>query len=285
MDNEIKGDGNSLEFKYRIYDSRLGRFLSVDPLFKEYPWNSTYAFAENRVIDGIDLEGKEWSASMDQGVMVADGTLKGVNTFKFTIKIKVYNASGVISDQNELNSITNQVKSTFEGGFDQYVKAVNTYFSADVQFEFVDSEDKLGDFGLILENRINDEKVTGNCRMGYTNTIGDTQVNRIWLTVAHNGVKIDLNQIGRSGAHEIGHTGGLLHFLTQSIPGLIDIHQQVIESSKNLMTQSIYGSGTKILPGQILIILKTYNENKEFRSYLKKAMENSINIRNGGGAL
>jgi uncharacterized protein (TIGR02594 family) len=38
----------------------LGRFLSVDPLFKEYAWNSTYAFAENRVIDGIDLEGSEW---------------------------------------------------------------------------------------------------------------------------------------------------------------------------------------------------------------------------------
>jgi RHS repeat-associated protein len=59
-DNEIKGVGNSLEFKYRIYDSRLGKFLSVDPLFASYPWNSTYAFAENRVIDGIDLEGLEF---------------------------------------------------------------------------------------------------------------------------------------------------------------------------------------------------------------------------------
>jgi RHS repeat-associated protein len=59
-DNELKGVGNSLDFKFRIYDSRLGRFLSQDPLFRQYPWNSTYAFAENRVIDGIDLEGKEW---------------------------------------------------------------------------------------------------------------------------------------------------------------------------------------------------------------------------------
>lgn len=37
------------------------RFLSVDPLTKDYPWNSTYAFAENRVIQGIDLEGKEYA--------------------------------------------------------------------------------------------------------------------------------------------------------------------------------------------------------------------------------
>ena len=33
-------------------DPRLGRFWSVDPLASKYPWNSPYAFAENRVIDG-----------------------------------------------------------------------------------------------------------------------------------------------------------------------------------------------------------------------------------------
>jgi RHS repeat-associated protein len=58
-DNEIKGNGNSLAFKHRIYDSRLGKFLSVDPLFKTYPSNSSYAFAENDVIRSIDLEGAE----------------------------------------------------------------------------------------------------------------------------------------------------------------------------------------------------------------------------------
>lgn len=41
----------------RIYDNRLGRFFSVDPLFKEYPWNSTYSFGENDVIRCIDLDG------------------------------------------------------------------------------------------------------------------------------------------------------------------------------------------------------------------------------------
>ena len=59
-DDEIKGSGNSYDFLFRIYDPRLGRFLSTDPLEKEYPRNSPYAFAENRPIDGRDLEGKEW---------------------------------------------------------------------------------------------------------------------------------------------------------------------------------------------------------------------------------
>ena len=58
-DDEVKGEGNSLSFKFRIYDPRLGKFLSIDPLFASYPWNSPYAFAENDVIRAIDLEGLE----------------------------------------------------------------------------------------------------------------------------------------------------------------------------------------------------------------------------------
>ncbi|MEB3800746.1 hypothetical protein INQ45_06580 [Flavobacterium columnare] len=42
-----------------IYKEQLARFLSVDPLAKNYPWNSTYAFAENDVLRSIDLEGLE----------------------------------------------------------------------------------------------------------------------------------------------------------------------------------------------------------------------------------
>ncbi len=63
-DNELKGKGNSVNFEYRIHDSRVGRFLSVDPLSPKYPYNSTYAFSENRLIDGIELEGLEFSKRM-----------------------------------------------------------------------------------------------------------------------------------------------------------------------------------------------------------------------------
>jgi len=60
-DDEIKGKGNSLNYKFRMHDSRLGRFLSIDPLLRDYPWNSPYAFSENRVIDGVDFEGSEFT--------------------------------------------------------------------------------------------------------------------------------------------------------------------------------------------------------------------------------
>ena len=57
--DEVSGVGNHLDFKYRGYDPQTGKFWSVDPLFKDYPWNSMYCFAENDVIRAKDLEGAE----------------------------------------------------------------------------------------------------------------------------------------------------------------------------------------------------------------------------------
>ena len=58
FDKEVSGT-TTYDYGFRIYSPALGRFLSVDPLFKSYPWNSTYAFAENDVIRSIDLDGLE----------------------------------------------------------------------------------------------------------------------------------------------------------------------------------------------------------------------------------
>ncbi|HTN46376.1 MAG TPA: RHS repeat-associated core domain-containing protein [Flavipsychrobacter sp.] len=80
-DNEIKGLGNSLDFSFRIHDTRLGRFLSIDPLAKQYPWNSTYAFAENRPIDGLDLEGLEYAPySILQRTWIGKAVIKLMTT-------------------------------------------------------------------------------------------------------------------------------------------------------------------------------------------------------------
>ncbi len=43
----------------RIYDPRLGRFLSVDPLTNKFPWFTPYQFAGNMPIWAIDLDGAE----------------------------------------------------------------------------------------------------------------------------------------------------------------------------------------------------------------------------------
>lgn len=59
-DDEVKGEGNSVNYKFRMCDPRVGRFFAVDPLESKYPYNGSYNFSENRVIDGAELEGSEW---------------------------------------------------------------------------------------------------------------------------------------------------------------------------------------------------------------------------------
>ncbi|ANI89340.1 hypothetical protein A9P82_08565 [Arachidicoccus ginsenosidimutans] len=57
---------NWYQFKYRNHDPQIGRFVEIDPVASDYPYNSPFAYAENRPIDGIDLEGKEfWRAVGD----------------------------------------------------------------------------------------------------------------------------------------------------------------------------------------------------------------------------
>jgi RHS repeat-associated protein len=58
-DDEVKGSGNSYDYIKRFYDSRLGRFLSIDPITADYPYYSPYQFAGNKPIIAIDRDGLE----------------------------------------------------------------------------------------------------------------------------------------------------------------------------------------------------------------------------------
>ncbi|MDI9318910.1 MAG: RHS repeat-associated core domain-containing protein [Phycisphaerales bacterium] len=58
-DNEAKGIGNSINYEARIQDTRLGRFLSVDPLTSKFPMLTPYQFASNNPIWMVDMDGLE----------------------------------------------------------------------------------------------------------------------------------------------------------------------------------------------------------------------------------
>ncbi|MEP3790965.1 MAG: RHS repeat-associated core domain-containing protein [Gilvibacter sp.] len=85
MDNEIKGEGNSLNYTFRMHDPRVGRFFATDPLEHNYPWNSPYSFSENNVLAYNELEGKEigptkqeresWSGGEKVAIGLIDGTI------------------------------------------------------------------------------------------------------------------------------------------------------------------------------------------------------------------
>jgi len=54
------GSITNYDYGFRIYNPAIGKFLSVDPLTKQYPMLTPYQFASNRPIDGIDLDGLEY---------------------------------------------------------------------------------------------------------------------------------------------------------------------------------------------------------------------------------
>ncbi len=73
-DDEVSNQGNCYDYGFRIYNSRIGKFLSVDPLFKSYAWYTPYQFAGNKPIMAIDLDGLEdyvvTISELDKGIVM-----------------------------------------------------------------------------------------------------------------------------------------------------------------------------------------------------------------------
>ncbi len=92
-DNEVKGEANQQDYGRRIYDSRLGKFLSVDPLTSKYPELTPFQFASNRPIDGVDLDGLEYLSFNSSMYRMESGSNENLNTHvttEYTIVAVIY---------------------------------------------------------------------------------------------------------------------------------------------------------------------------------------------------
>ncbi len=58
-DDEISGDGNAIDFGARIYEGRIGRWLSLDPLQQKFPDYSPYCYALGSPISLVDFDGRD----------------------------------------------------------------------------------------------------------------------------------------------------------------------------------------------------------------------------------
>ena len=86
-DNEVKGTGNQQDYGQRIYDPRVGRFLSVDPIAGSYPWYTPYSFAGNKPIWAIDLDGEE--EFYYQLKLITEKSGKSLLTVQFAKKVSI----------------------------------------------------------------------------------------------------------------------------------------------------------------------------------------------------
>ncbi len=194
-DDEIKGEGNSLNYEYRMHDPRIGRFFAVDPLAPEYPHNSPYAFSENRVIDGIDLEGREFSKSISCD---NDGT----TLIKITVSVNIVFKSNSIEFSNPgMQAMSKaEIQRQFTESMNVFDVENNIQFSGEIIFN---------ENATITGDMVDSyPKIPGTITMEGISIKGsfDTHVNK-------NGSKDPLRpkEITSTFIHELLHQGGMDH--------------------------------------------------------------------------
>ncbi|QKX05219.1 hypothetical protein HN014_09910 [Aquimarina sp. TRL1] len=164
-DDEVKGEGNSINFKFRMHDPRVGRFFAVDPLFKEYPWNSPYAFSENRVIDAIDLEGAEKLIVAKSSNPTLNEPGKAKITIKLDYKILEDNPLGGLA-KNSVNPKSFR-KRFSDGNYRDYAITLPTSTS---EAKFLEGEQ------LQWAQKANNPKVSDKNRAKYAKKLVDAGV-------------------------------------------------------------------------------------------------------------
>lgn len=90
MDNETKGEGITYFTTHRYYDSRLGRWFSIDPETHEFPDASPFIAMDDNPIAKEDQEGDFWNfvvgaaigLAVDYGTQVAGNLIQGKSLAK-----------------------------------------------------------------------------------------------------------------------------------------------------------------------------------------------------------
>lgn len=86
------------QFKWRMHDPAIGRFGGVDLLSDKYSHNSTYAFSENKLTNGVELEGLEHVYTIHSATIS--------DSFKAAVE------SGQIYEQRRIMAYANETKFT-----------------------------------------------------------------------------------------------------------------------------------------------------------------------------
>lgn len=196
MDNEIKGiTGSSYDFGARIYDPRIGRWLSLDPLARKYPMMSPYNFVANSPIKFVDFDGKDYGVEVNHTAktIIIKATL-------YTTKADAASATSAAMAWNDQNG-----KYQYKVGEGKNATYYDVKFQVrvdDTQSNPADAylDDNSGEANLY---QINSEFPKG--------THGETQA-----TPGKGGSYIQVGPKEQeergSGGHELGHAFGLGHF-------------------------------------------------------------------------
>jgi RHS repeat-associated protein len=111
------GSAVHYDYGFRIYNPKIGKFLSVDPLTREYPWYTPYQFAGNKPIWAIDVDGLEEyliTYYLDNNQNLAGLSVKVTNPNSDLIFRRVWHNSAILGAR-EINAYdSNQPHRNYE---------------------------------------------------------------------------------------------------------------------------------------------------------------------------
>lgn len=286
-DNDIKGEGNQQDYGLRIYDPRLVKFLSVDPLTGNYPELTPYQFASNRPIDGIDLDGKEW-AQTTEDTKVNETTITRITTLY--IRVKVINNSTTKNIADFENAFKKGIEEGYKlnGTYTEDGKTINHSVTATVIFDHTAEPPIEANKGkkyasLIFEDRVSkpDPQNPGD----RITTPGETEnpfINgfTIRLAVSMDGNKILPKEVRETAKHEAGHSAELNHpwelsvgeieimpILNQLDPKTLDkrtIKNNFMNSYENTNDTYRSTSGTTVLFEQVRFMIQQIKRKAQY---------------------
>ncbi len=139
--DEIEGDGNAYDFGARILDTRLGRWLCVDPQSAKYPSLSPYNFVGNNPNCFIDPNGEEIIiAFYRMGEVVMDNPNKLGQTILVTQEVQVakitYKDGKLLNDKGEevkLSTITDKEARKYIGKVVKNLNKINKAKTKDTE--------------------------------------------------------------------------------------------------------------------------------------------------------
>jgi len=182
-DDKVKGKGNSYDFGARMYDSRLGRWMSRDPAEKKYPSFSTFNGFGCNPITFTDMTGAtlEVAGKID----IALKNMQSLIPFKYRSKIVITTDNKIVFQGYD--QLPNEVKA-YEG-----VKLLNDLILGPKNYKYTV-----------------DDKVHAQDRIGYSSESNGTRGKTYLLKSSPEKMKenllyaiTNLSVIGRSDADDI----------------------------------------------------------------------------------
>ena len=107
------------DYGFRIYDPRLVRFKSVDPLLQKFPWNSPYSYAEGDPINYIDLDGLEQNTM--RSAAVSRPTLPQLSNYSVNRSGQIINNTQLINGPINSGAYAPQMRWVTQDEFDAMI--------------------------------------------------------------------------------------------------------------------------------------------------------------------